>query len=250
MFGFATIISAVVGLFSCLVIMLNEKFNGKKGNVHANIFLMNERRTMSFYRIFSRIYDIVNIHFYSDEMRTQATELAEIKESGNVLDVGCGTGYTTEAIIKASKYGNVVGADITVQQLKKAEKKLRHKYIETNLIISDVLNLPFRDNSFDAVVSVGAIEYFPDPDKAIDEMSRSLKTDSSILVGGPEYTWFKKISLDRSFYTPSVQSVVQIFKNSRLKEVKHVLTGVDTFFNTDKYVFFVVGKKNNNWIDN
>ena len=120
---------------------------------------------------------------------------------------------------------------------------MRKNHVETNLIILDVLNLPFRAYSFDAVMSVGAIEYFPDPGKAIDEMFRSLKINSSILVGGPEYSWFKKISLDRSFYAPTANSVVKMFKNSRLKEVKYVLTGVNTFFNTDQYLFFAVGKK-------
>ena len=102
--------------------MLDERFGKGNDDVQSNIFLMNERRTMYFYSIFSWVYDVVNPHFYSDDMRIQAASLAGIKESSNVLDVGCGTGYTTEAIINASKYGNVIGVDITIQQLKKAEK--------------------------------------------------------------------------------------------------------------------------------
>ena len=180
LFGLAAIFSGVIGLCSCILIIFNESLHGRKSS-SIDAFLMDEHRTMSFYKVFSSIYDTVNSNFYSDNMRSQAAKLAGIIEGSNVLDVGCGTGYTTETITDVSQYGNVVGVDITVQQLKRAHKKLGSDYSELNLSISDVMHLPFREDSFEAIVSVGAIEYFSEPGKAIIEMSRTLKPNKKNL---------------------------------------------------------------------
>ena len=61
--------------------------------------LENKKRARIFYRYFSKIYDRVNPIFYSNEMRKIVVDMADLEHEDLVLEVGCGTGFTTEEIV-------------------------------------------------------------------------------------------------------------------------------------------------------
>lgn len=244
LFGWAACLTAVMGLVAFVIIAVKEKSHmGVQTGKQVGSFLADKRRAISFYGVFSKVYDAVNGFFYTDTMRNKVAELANIRQHSRVLDVGCGTGYTTEAVLKKASLGEVVGIDLTPQQLGKAANKLKPKSALVNLSRGDTENLPFRDNTFDAVVSVGAVEYFPNPERALKEMARVVKLGGKVVVGGPEFEWFRKMSLDKTFYTPSAAEVKRFFRQAKLQDIKCTLTGVSTYFNTDKYVVFVAGTK-------
>lgn len=243
LFIWAATLGAMVGLAACIFILLKEKIETKEPIVkQTNIFLANKKRAIIFYRFLSKVYDALNPFLYNDAMRREVVELASIRQGLRALDVGCGTGYTTEAILKWSAHGEVVGIDLTPQQLNKAVKKLKSRR-DTLFLRGDAENLPFKKNTFNAVVSVGAIEYFPDPKRVIQEMARVVKPGGKVVVGGPELGWFRKLYLNRILYTPSMEELQAFYRGVGLKDVKTVLTGVDTFFGTDKYAIIVVGEK-------
>lgn len=244
LFSWATFFSAIIGLMICILILMKEKFHTERPTKNsASAFLADKKRAMVFYRVFSKVYDLLNIHFYTDSMRNEVAELAEINQGSCVLDVGCGTGYTTEAILRKLETGEVIGIDLTPQQLSKAARKLKPGKVELSLSRGDAENLPFKDESFDAIVSVGALEYFPNPKKALEEMTRVVKPRGKVVIGGPEFEWFKKISLNRMLYTPSASEVREFFNKAKLRDIKCVRTGVDTFFDTKGYVVIVAGAK-------
>lgn len=244
LFSWATFFSATMGLAACILILIEEKFQTRKHErKQMGAFLVDKRRAMVFYSVFSKVYDVLNVFFYTDTMRNDVAELANIRQGSRVLDVGCGTGYTTEAVLKRLELGEVNGIDLTPQQLRKAARKLKPEEVALNLSRGDAENLPFKDETFDAVVSVGALEYFPHPKRAVQEMARVVKPGGRVVVGGPEFEWFRKISLDRMLYTPSAKEVEGFFYQAKLRDVECVLTGVDTFFHTDEYVVIVVATK-------
>ena len=51
--------------------------------------------------------------------------------------------------------------------------------------VGDVRELPFRDNSFDAIYSMGTVEHFDETEHAVEEMSRVLKPGGRAIVGVP-----------------------------------------------------------------
>lgn len=226
-----------------MIVVKEKSHTGVQTGKQVGSFLADKRRAISFYGVFSKVYDAVNAFFYTDTMRDNVAELANIRQNSRVLDVGCGTGYTTEAVLKKAPLGEVDGIDLTPQQLRKAASKLKPKKAILNLSRGDTENLPFRDETFDAVVSVGAVEYLPHPKKALQEMARVVKHGGKVVVGGPESEWFRRMSLNKTFYTPSATEIKELFKQAKLRNIKCILTGVNTYFDTDKYVVFAVGTK-------
>ncbi len=243
-FSWATIISAIISVTILALILLEEKSGIKKHpRTQSAAFLADKTRAAAFYRIFSAVYDTVNVHFYTDAMREQATSLADISSSSKVLDVGCGTGYTTQAILSKQKTGGVFGIDLTSQQLKRASRNLKTAKTRLSLCRGDAEHLPFREQTFDSVVSVGALEYFADPKRVLKEMARVLKTGGRVVVGAPEDSWFKKTYLNRILYTPSAKELEQFLIEAKLMNVQYLLTGVNTYLGTRRYVVVAAGTK-------
>jgi len=94
-----------------------------------------------------------------------------IKYRSLLLDVGAGTGISTEFF--KEKFGCLcVALDPSWEMLKQ---------YEGNKVIGNAENLPFKNNMFDVVVSVTALHHC-DIDKAIKEMLRVVKKDGIIIV--------------------------------------------------------------------
>ena len=51
--------------------------------------------------------------------------------------------------------------------------------------LGDAENLPFEDDTFDRYVSAGSIEYWPDPQRGINEAYRVIKEGGQALMIGP-----------------------------------------------------------------
>ncbi len=96
-----------------------------------------------------------------------------------VLEIGCGTGYWTEFFVQ--KGFSVTAIDIAEKMLEKAEKK-NLKNVE--FLKADVLQLPFKDNSFENIFAVTSLEFTENQPKAFSEIFRVLKKDGYLLVGG------------------------------------------------------------------
>ena len=98
-----------------------------------------------------------------------------IKSNGKyILDVASGPIQYPQYLEYSKNYEYRVCVDISITALKSARKKLGDKGI---YILCDITNLPFLDNSFDAVVSLHTIYHVPQNEqkKAFMEIFRVLK---------------------------------------------------------------------------
>jgi ubiquinone/menaquinone biosynthesis C-methylase UbiE len=245
LFFLAGLLTGLVSLVALGFVFAKQKTEKTSEPQKATGFLADEHKALNFYRIFSVAYDTLNPYLYTDAMRSEMVNQIANGANLRVLDVGCGTGYTTLGVLKREDVSEMVALDMNPVQLKRAVKNLRPEKGRTIISRGDADNLPFVDSSFDAVISVGAIEYFPDPEKTIMEFARVTKPSGTVIVGGPESGWFSKLALNRIFYTPSAQEMETFFRKADLAVVKSHLTGMKTFFETSKYVVFAVGKKPN-----
>lgn len=184
--------------------------------------LEDKKRARIFYRYFSKIYDRVNPIFYSNEMRKTVVDMANVGEGDFVLEVGCGTGFTTAEIVRRVGEENVVAVDLTPEQMMKAVAKFK-----SNFILGDAENLPFRDNSFDAAISAGSIEYWPNPQKGIEEMARVTKSGGRVVILAPRKPsnfLVRKIAESIMLF-PSTQQCVSWFLKSGLEDIRYVEMG-------------------------
>jgi MPBQ/MSBQ methyltransferase len=138
-----------------------------------------------FYRFLSIFYDkIVNPLFWTVPMRDKALQLGKLQEAGiTVADVGSGTGFNTEGIVKIVPPQQVTCVDQSPHQMSKA--KAKPELLGCTFLQGDAENLPLPSNSFDRYVSAGSIEYWPDPAKGIREAYRIVKPGGLALMIGP-----------------------------------------------------------------
>jgi demethylmenaquinone methyltransferase/2-methoxy-6-polyprenyl-1,4-benzoquinol methylase len=145
--------------------------------------LENKARARLFYRYLSKVYDRVNPFIWNEEMREEALDLVGIQAGDRVLDVGCGTGFATEGILRRTD--DVHGLDQSVHQMQKAFAKFG-KRDRVDFYRGDAERLPFADDAFDVVWSSGSIEYWPNPVDALVEFRRVCKPGGKVLVVGPD----------------------------------------------------------------
>lgn len=107
-------------------------------------------------------------------------DLAEIQSGMKIADIGCGTGiYTRELCAKGAI---VTGVDISPEMLAVAAEKTKDYASQVRFVEGDAATLPFRDNDFDMVFSITAMEFFEEPRACLHEMHRILKPGGHMVV--------------------------------------------------------------------
>jgi demethylmenaquinone methyltransferase/2-methoxy-6-polyprenyl-1,4-benzoquinol methylase len=89
-----------------------------------------------------------------------------------VLDVATGTGDLALEVLRQRKEANVTGLDFTPEMLVAAQQKVDDVDADVSLMAGDALHLPFRDGSYDAVVTGFALRNVTDIPAAFAEMAR------------------------------------------------------------------------------
>ena len=97
------------------------------------------------------------------------------------IDIGCGPGaYVNELLNRGCR---AIGTDLSVQMLNVCKKRFRKSgESSTDFLCSDVLSLPFRNQSFDIVICVGVIQYVISVTDAINELFRITDKQGIVVV--------------------------------------------------------------------
>lgn len=99
------------------------------------------------------------------------------------LDVGCGNGAFTEALIVHGAPAEVIGIDPSEGQLAYARTRSGTKLAEFRTAGAQAL--PFADDSFDAAIMALVISFVPDPAQAVSEMTRVVRPGGCVAT----YMW-------------------------------------------------------------
>lgn len=121
---------------------------------------------------------------FTSKVSQAIIDAVELSGNDHVLDIASGTGEPALTIAGIVNNGKVVATDIAEDMLAVAEenaKKLGLKNIEIRRCSADAL--PFGDHSFDAVTCRFGFMFFPDIQKAADEIYRVLKPDGRMSTG-------------------------------------------------------------------
>ena len=131
-------------------------------------------------------YDFLN-HFLSlgiDKLwRKKAIRILKTYNPETLLDVATGTG---DFAIEASKMKpkEIVGLDISGKMLQIGEQKVKRRGLENiiNFMKGDSENMPFEEQSFDAVISAFGVRNFENLQKGLSEFSRVLKPGGVTII--------------------------------------------------------------------
>lgn len=135
--------------------------------------------------MFARIaprYDLMNrlMTFGQDGRWRQALlRRAQLPPAGRLLDLGTGTGDIALAALNQPAQPQVVGGDFTLEMMRIGQQRpdgQRVRWAGT-----DALNLPFPDNTFDAVVSGYLLRNVADVRRAWAEQFRVLKPGGRVV---------------------------------------------------------------------
>ena len=109
-------------------------------------------------------------------------DIAGVGAGQSVLDVACGTGIVARTVAgRLGDTGRVVGVDINDGMLAVA----RRVRPDLDWRRGDVVELPFPDGSFDAVLCQMALMFFPDRRGALREMARVARPGGRIALAVP-----------------------------------------------------------------
>jgi SAM-dependent methyltransferase len=129
----------------------------------------------------------------------------ELEEVGSVLDVGCGTGSLTAAILATTRATAVVGVDTSRAFIEEARRRVRDPRVRFE--IGDAQRLPFPGASFDAAASMLVFNFIPHAALATIEMRRVTRADGVVAAcvwdygGGMtmlRWFWDAAVALDPS----------------------------------------------------
>ena len=119
---------------------------------------------------------------------------------GDALDVGCGTGALSAAVL-ARVPRSLVGIDLSEPFIAAASQRLGGSRVRFE--VADAAKLPFPDASFDVVVSGLAVNFVPNPPDAAREMARVLRPGGVAAV----YVWdyAGRMEMMRHFWDAAVE---------------------------------------------
>jgi ubiquinone/menaquinone biosynthesis C-methylase UbiE len=114
-------------------------------------------------------------------MGTEIISSLNLNDTDTVLDIAAGTGEPGLTIATIVKNGKVVITDLAADMLAVARENAQKKGIKNyETITCDASELPFEDNSFDAISCRLGFMFFPDMLMAAKEMVRVLKPGGKI----------------------------------------------------------------------
>jgi len=138
--------------------------------------------------LFQKFCSIYRRLFISNLVKKYADKF--LPENGIIVEAGCGTGESSAKIPKRNR--TFVAVDISAHPL------INHRNPNVDIKLqADIFNLPFKDNSVDAIFNLGVHEHFTWEEniRILNEYRRILKPNGVLLLFWPwKYCWVELVS--------------------------------------------------------
>jgi len=196
----------------------------------------NKRSEISFHKKISEQFCEDNLNegnYYQIYKLTKS----DFEKSKLILDAGCGVGVFGK--ILSSNGHHVVGMDISRSLIGLSKSVNR----QSMLVVGDMENMPFRDDCFDACVSLFVLHHFPEISNVCVEFSRVIKNNGKMSLidtngSNPYLKITRKIGNMLGFWMEKVgRATINETSHSYLTYVK----------NLEKAGFKKIGVESNYW---
>lgn len=188
-----TVDDEVISGFLCCE-KCNEKYKIQDGIpdfLTSKLLNARDRKWMLEYDRMARGYDIIMCYLaplFSTGLepfeRYMWAKQLQVKEGSHVLDVSTGTGRNLSFILKQiGSNGRLTAMDISKGVLAYAKTKIKRKqWKNIGLHRANASYLPYKNDTFDAVMHVGGVNTFGEKGRALQEMVRVAKQNAKIIV--------------------------------------------------------------------
>lgn len=127
---------------------------------------------------------IANLPIYKKLTRQRSIKFANqlaplIPDHAAVLDFGCGNMFTALELLKLNPTLHITGLDV-IRDQNLTDETLQTKGLEFR--ITTTKEIPFPDNTFDAVIALATMHHTPDPEYYLSELKRVIKPGGAIIL--------------------------------------------------------------------
>ncbi len=167
-------------------------------------------------------------YWYNHDFLELMAKRWELENVEMLLDVGCGQGHWTRIVSQFLRKGSNVTAVDSDPKWGKENEQLKDifaaKGIGFQMKEADVLNLPFEDNSFDAVTCQTVLIHIQNPLEALKEMKRVLKPNGILFCAEPNnlVAWILKDSISANL---DIDEIIEWFTYGLIKEKGKIRMG-------------------------
>ncbi len=160
-------------------------------------------------------------------------ELIDKKENEKVLELGCSSGFLTEHL------GKVTAIDTSEDMLTITRKK--NPLAEC--IHADMFELPFKNNSFDKVVTMRVWNHLDRNDliKAIKEVKRVLKNKGYLIFDAEDKSWLRRFIgiIYKFIFRPTGYKIYQY----SMRELYNILKNEGFIIEKVKFIQHRIGRQ-------
>jgi SAM-dependent methyltransferase len=154
-------------------------------------------------------------------------ELMRLRDTDNVIDVGCGGGWLSRILSQRLPDGRVVGMDISDEMVRHA-REANTDLDNTMFVVGSVDEIPWEAQFFDKMISVESSYYWPEPARGLKETYRVLRDGGSawILINyyrDNPYSHHWGALLDVPTHLLSAEAWVQLFLDAGFSEAEYRL---------------------------
>jgi len=139
-----------------------------------------DRAVAAQYDRWARVYDLF-WRRYVNQTIPVLQRSASVRSGERVLDLACGTGAFERRAVDAVPDAEFVGIDISPAMVERARDKLEGES-GVRFEQADAHDLPFEEDSFDAVVCANTFHYFSHPRQVLTEARRVLRPDGRLVL--------------------------------------------------------------------
>jgi arsenite methyltransferase len=110
----------------------------------------------------------------------------DLRPGERILDLGCGSGWATRLLARRAGKGpqtssQVVGVDISDQMIRQAREASK-EFENVTFVVGSAVQIPWKENFFDKVLSVESFYYYPDQDRALIELLRVMAPEGCLFI--------------------------------------------------------------------
>lgn len=147
----------------------------------SQVYSSSDSETREFFNRVAPEWEDLRRGYYDESVINQLNEMKLLKSGITVLDLGAGDGYLSRAVAGSVK--KVIAVDISGEMLRELEKKAGEEGIANiETLESDCCDMPVLSSSIDLVCANMFLHHIEEPELAIKEMKRVLKSGGKVFL--------------------------------------------------------------------